>query len=193
MIILLPMIMVNLQAKQPDNNSNKKDSSRLNELLKELKTGENNVQEKAAWALGDLESRLAVPALIEALKDDGANVRAMAAWALGEIKDQKSLESLIEALADKNDYAREMIIKAVADRRSGKLLGVQILGENGVDKRMDVFVALMSTGATVDEFFHLDFAYAPPFSTTKREIKCKQSFVMQLSKKTSSMRSSKIS
>ncbi|GLI57913.1 hypothetical protein PM10SUCC1_34270 [Propionigenium maris DSM 9537] len=61
----------------------------------------------------------------------------------------------------------EMVIKAVADRRSGKLLGVQILGENGVDKRMDVFVALISSGATVDEFFHLDLAYAPPFSTTK--------------------------
>lgn len=65
------------------------------------------------------------------------------------------------------ETSREMIIKAVADRKSGKLLGVQILGENGVDKRMDVFVALMSKGATVDEFFHLDFAYAPPFSTTK--------------------------
>jgi len=65
------------------------------------------------------------------------------------------------------EASREMVIKAVADRRSGKLLGVQILGENGVDKRMDVFVALMSTGATVDEFFHMDFAYAPPFSTTK--------------------------
>lgn len=65
------------------------------------------------------------------------------------------------------ETSREMVIKAVADRKSGKLIGVQILGENGVDKRMDVFVALMSTGATVDEFFHLDFAYAPPFSTTK--------------------------
>uniref|UniRef100_UPI00356B590C FAD-dependent oxidoreductase n=1 Tax=Ilyobacter sp. TaxID=3100343 RepID=UPI00356B590C len=65
------------------------------------------------------------------------------------------------------ETSREMIIKAVADRKSGKLLGVQILGENGVDKRMDVFVALMSTGATIDEFFHMDFAYAPPFSTTK--------------------------
>jgi len=65
------------------------------------------------------------------------------------------------------ETSREMVIKAVADRKSGKLIGVQILGENGVDKRMDVFVALMSTGANVDEFFHLDFAYAPPFSTTK--------------------------
>lgn len=71
---------------------------------------------------------------------------------------------------NQTDYfegSSEMVIKAVADRRSGKLLGVQILGERGVDKRMDVFVALMSTGATVDEFFHLDLAYAPPFSTTK--------------------------
>ncbi|WP_372712710.1 FAD-dependent oxidoreductase [Ilyobacter sp.] len=65
------------------------------------------------------------------------------------------------------ETSREMVIKAVADRKSGKLLGVQILGENGVDKRIDVFVALMSTGATVDELFHLDLAYAPPFSTTK--------------------------
>ncbi len=71
---------------------------------------------------------------------------------------------------NQTDYfegSSEMVIKAVADRRSGKLLGAQILGERGVDKRMDVFVALMSTGATVDEFFHLDLAYAPPFSTTK--------------------------
>lgn len=71
---------------------------------------------------------------------------------------------------NQTDYfetSREMVIKAVADRRSGKLLGIQILGENGIDKRMDVFVALMTNGATVDDFFHLDLAYAPPFSTTK--------------------------
>ena len=61
----------------------------------------------------------------------------------------------------------EMLIKAVADRKSSKILGVQILGQRGVDKRIDVFVALMTMGATVDQLFHLDLAYAPPFSTTK--------------------------
>ncbi len=65
------------------------------------------------------------------------------------------------------ESSREMVIKAVADRRSGRILGIQIVGENGVDKRIDVFVALISTGTTVDELFHLDLAYAPPFSTTK--------------------------
>lgn len=80
------------------------------------------------------------------------------------------VEAIHNIKPNQTDYfegSSEMVIKAVADRRSGKLLGVQILGEKGVDKRMDVFVALMSAGATVDEFFHLDLAYAPPFSTTK--------------------------
>lgn len=63
--------------------------------------------------------------------------------------------------------SREMLIKAIADRKTGKLLGVQIVGENGVDKRLDVFATLLSFGATVDQLFHLDLAYAPPFSTTK--------------------------
>ena len=63
--------------------------------------------------------------------------------------------------------SRQMVIKAVADRATKKLLGVEIIGENGVDKRIDVFVTLITLGATVDQLFHLDLAYAPPFSTTK--------------------------
>lgn len=63
--------------------------------------------------------------------------------------------------------SKEMLIKAVADKTSGKLLGVQIIGENGVDKRLDIFVTLLSFGATIEQLFHLDLAYAPPFSTTK--------------------------
>ena len=60
-----------------------------------------------------------------------------------------------------------MTIKAVADKNTGKLLGVQIVGTNGVDKRIDVFVTAISFGAKVEDLFHLDLAYAPPFSTTK--------------------------
>ena len=63
--------------------------------------------------------------------------------------------------------SREMIIKAIADRDSGKLIGVQIIGEKGVDKRLDVFVTAITFGATVGDLFHLDLSYAPPFSTTK--------------------------
>lgn len=70
---------------------------------------------------------------------------------------------------DKPEYfgGREMIIKAIADRKTEKLLGVQIIGYEGVDKRIDVFVTAISAGLLVSDLFHLDLAYAPPFSTTK--------------------------
>ncbi|MVX66341.1 dehydrogenase [Clostridium chromiireducens] len=70
---------------------------------------------------------------------------------------------------DKPSYfhGKEMVIKAIADKKTEKILGVQIVGYEGVDKRIDVFVTLITYGAKVDELFHLDLAYAPPFSTTK--------------------------
>lgn len=73
---------------------------------------------------------------------------------------------------DKPDYfhGKEMVIKAIADKNTQKILGVQIIGYDGVDKRIDVFVTLITYGAKVDELFHLDLAYAPPFSTTKDPI-----------------------
>ena len=61
----------------------------------------------------------------------------------------------------------EMIIKAVADRTTEKLLGVQIIGKKGVDKRIDVFATAITFGAKAGDLAHLDLAYAPPFSTTK--------------------------
>ena len=70
---------------------------------------------------------------------------------------------------DRPEYfnGREMLIKAIADQNSGRILGVQIVGFDGVDKRIDVFVTAMTAGLVADDLFHLDLAYAPPFSTTK--------------------------
>jgi NADPH-dependent 2,4-dienoyl-CoA reductase/sulfur reductase-like enzyme/rhodanese-related sulfurtransferase len=70
---------------------------------------------------------------------------------------------------DKSSYfhGKEMVIKAIADKKTEKILGVQIVGYEGVDKRIDVFATLITYNAKVDELFHLDLAYAPPFSTTK--------------------------
>lgn len=62
---------------------------------------------------------------------------------------------------------KEMMIKGIADKVTGRLLGVQIVGYEGVDKRIDVFVTAITFKAKVDDLFHLDLAYAPPFSTTK--------------------------
>lgn len=62
---------------------------------------------------------------------------------------------------------KEIIIKAVADKKDGRLLGAQVIGYEGVDKRIDVLVTAITFGAKAEDLFHLDLAYAPPFSTTK--------------------------
>ena len=70
---------------------------------------------------------------------------------------------------DKPEYlgGKEMVIKAVADRETGRLLGAQIVGPEGVDKRIDVFATAITYGAKAEDLFYLDLAYAPPFATTK--------------------------
>lgn len=65
---------------------------------------------------------------------------------------------------------KEMLIKGIADKKTSRILGVQIIGFDGVDKRIDVFATLITYKATVDELFDLDLCYAPPFSTTKDPI-----------------------
>lgn len=62
---------------------------------------------------------------------------------------------------------REMMIKAVADNTDGRVLGVQIIGYEGVDKRIDVFVTAISLGAKAEDLFHLDLAYSPAYSNAK--------------------------
>ncbi|ROR29132.1 NADPH-dependent 2,4-dienoyl-CoA reductase/sulfur reductase-like enzyme [Mobilisporobacter senegalensis] len=62
---------------------------------------------------------------------------------------------------------KEMVIKGIADKKSGRLLGAQIIGYEGVDKRIDVFVTAITFKGKADDLFHLDLAYAPPFSTAK--------------------------
>lgn len=52
-------------------------------------------------------------------------------------------------------------------RRSSRVLGAQVIGKAGVDKRLDVLVTAITFGAKAEDLFHLDLAYAPPFTTTK--------------------------
>ena len=66
---------------------------------------------------------------------------------------------------DKSEYlgGKEMTIKGIADRSTGRLLGAQIVGESGVDKRIDVIATAITFGAKAEDLFHLDLAYAPAF------------------------------
>jgi len=83
-----------------------------------------------------------------------------------------AITTLYNIKPNKPDYmkGKEKVIKAIANKENGKILGAQIIGYDGVDKRIDVFATAISFGATAEDLFHLDLAYAPPFSTTKDPI-----------------------
>lgn len=60
-----------------------------------------------------------------------------------------------------------MAIKIVFEKNNGKLLGAQIVGYDGVDKRIDVLSTAIRVGMTVYDLEKLELAYAPPFSSAK--------------------------
>ncbi|MEU6891037.1 FAD-dependent oxidoreductase [Streptomyces sp. NPDC046557] len=60
--------------------------------------------------------------------------------------------------------AAKMTVKMLAERRTGRLLGVQIVGGAGSAKRVDIAAVALTAGMTVDQVVSLDLGYAPPFS-----------------------------
>lgn len=60
-----------------------------------------------------------------------------------------------------------MTIKVVFETGTFRLLGAQIVGREGVDKRIDVLAAAIRAGMTGPELSELDLAYAPPYSSAK--------------------------
>jgi NADPH-dependent 2,4-dienoyl-CoA reductase/sulfur reductase-like enzyme/rhodanese-related sulfurtransferase len=76
----------------------------------------------------------------------------------------------ITAIAPGFDYASyypgaQMItIKLIADAKTGRVLGGQLLGKGEVAKRTDVLVTTISLKGTVDDLANLDLAYSPPFN-----------------------------
>lgn len=63
--------------------------------------------------------------------------------------------------------AQSMFMKVVYERQSLRLLGAQIVGYEGVDKRIDVIATAIKAGLKADALADLDLAYAPPYSSAK--------------------------
>lgn len=63
--------------------------------------------------------------------------------------------------------AQVMTMKVVFEKKTYKLLGAQIIGYEGVDKRIDVLATAMHAGLTAIELKNLDLSYAPPYSSAK--------------------------
>jgi len=63
--------------------------------------------------------------------------------------------------------ASMMSVKVFWDKTTHKILGAQIVGFDGVDKRMDVIATAMRFGAKVTDLASLELCYAPPFGSAK--------------------------
>ncbi|MBQ6717674.1 MAG: CoA-disulfide reductase [Clostridia bacterium] len=63
--------------------------------------------------------------------------------------------------------AAQMSIKALWDKKTLKIIGAQIVGFDGVDKRMDVLATAIRFGAKITDLTTLELCYAPPFSSAK--------------------------
>lgn len=66
--------------------------------------------------------------------------------------------------------AKSMFVKILFEKNSGLLLGGQIVGFGGVDKRIDVLATAIRAKMTAFDLTELELAYAPPFSSAKDPI-----------------------
>lgn len=63
-----------------------------------------------------------------------------------------------------------IMTRLLADRATGRILGVQIVGPGKVDKRIDTMVAAITFGVTAKQLANLDLSYAPPLSSAMENL-----------------------
>ena len=63
--------------------------------------------------------------------------------------------------------AMQMSLKLLFSPETGKILGAQAVGADGVDKRIDVIAVALRAGLTVQDLQHLELCYAPPYGSAK--------------------------
>lgn len=75
----------------------------------------------------------------------------------------------IDTKENKPEYmgGKSITIKAVADKITGQILGAQIIGHEGVDKRLDVLASVITYKGKPEDLMHMDLSYSPPYSTAR--------------------------
>ncbi|WP_290491046.1 MULTISPECIES: FAD-dependent oxidoreductase [unclassified Aerococcus] len=63
--------------------------------------------------------------------------------------------------------AKNILLKLLFHPTTGKIYGAQAIGEDGVDKRIDIIATAIKAGMTVQDLPELEFTYAPPFGSAK--------------------------
>lgn len=97
----------------------------------------------------------------------GANEKALNNRGMVRGKDYE--EAVVSQLNHAGYYpdAEHMVIKLLFAGDGSRVFGAQIVGQSGVDKRIDVIAAAIRLGAPVRALAELELAYAPPFSSAK--------------------------
>lgn len=88
--------------------------------------------------------------------------------AMGKVRNQDYYSALINQKSHAGYYpgATSLTLKMLFDKE-GKIFGGQIVGQDGVDKRIDTLAATMKLNGTIYDLAELELAYAPPFSSAK--------------------------
>ncbi|MEC6815296.1 FAD-dependent oxidoreductase [Photobacterium toruni] len=63
--------------------------------------------------------------------------------------------------------AETVSFKMLFDPITGKILGAQAVGKDGIDKRIDIMAVAQRAGMTVEQLQHIELTYAPPFGSAK--------------------------
>lgn len=91
---------------------------------------------------------------------------------MGKVKGTDYEVILMEAMSHAGYYpgGQKMRIKVIFELKEGKILGAQIVGGEGVDKRIDIIATAIRYEGKILDLKKLELAYAPPYSTSKDPI-----------------------
>ncbi len=90
---------------------------------------------------------------------------------LGEKEARSAGYDVVTSLAPESDRpgyfpgSRDIIVRVIADKKTGRVLGGQGFGKGELAKRIDVLAMAVTYGATVETLADVDLAYAPPYNT----------------------------
>ena len=96
----------------------------------------------------------------------GINEKTLIAKGLVKHRDYETALISQKSHAGYYPLATAMYLKLLFEK-SGKILGAQIIGQDGVDKRIDTIATTIANGGTTDTLAGLELAYAPPYSSAK--------------------------
>ncbi|MEZ8141108.1 FAD-dependent oxidoreductase [Enterovibrio sp. FF113] len=85
-------------------------------------------------------------------------------------RDEMAYEKVYVHTASHASYypgAEVVSLKLLFSPESGKILGAQAIGKDGVDKRIDILAVAQRAGMTVEQLQHVELTYAPPYGSAK--------------------------